>query len=74
VCRETILPAESVLSIQPTSLGDWLANVTVNNQIDRKLLKEGGTNIHGKCAISKSVSLCNAIGSFSTILIIQLRI
>ena len=48
ICRETILPADVTVSIQPTSLGDRLASVSTNNKTERnKLTKEGGVRITG---------------------------
>jgi len=46
ICRETILPAETTVSIQPSSLGDTLASVTTNNKTERtRLIKQGGVHI-----------------------------
>ena len=48
ICRETILPADVTVSIQPTSLGDRLTSVSTNNKTERnKLKKEGGVRITG---------------------------
>ena len=49
VCRETILPSETMFSIQPTNLGDTLDSITTNNKEDRRRLsKDGGAKIDGE--------------------------
>ncbi|XP_067928541.1 endosome/lysosome-associated apoptosis and autophagy regulator family member 2-like isoform X2 [Watersipora subatra] len=46
ICRETILPGDSTISLQPMNLGDSLSSITTNSRVDRmRLSQKGGVQL-----------------------------